>query len=287
MAEHADGLSASRQATELRQRRSTATPEASAQRGQEGEEGEPIAATPPEAASPNYHGHTGGFAGSNAGMLPQSSFRWVLSSLTVLLVIVISILYAMQHIERRRRREDTATASSVPQLLDAAAVHHVDLAVSNLTRSWQFYSSVLGGRDTSLAATNWRMVSFGPTQLLLWQASPQILEARRAAWQGRPQLVLRMGHTTDPADLINSVHKQLLAWPALLGAVECSMENSDNIEVPGTFLPQGWLVVACSGPDGEALQFWRPSLDTVQRLERARGDWAASASDPRGRDLFE
>eukprot|EP00419_Tripos_fusus_P055306 CAMPEP_0172800370 /NCGR_PEP_ID=MMETSP1075-20121228/2547_1 /TAXON_ID=2916 /ORGANISM="Ceratium fusus, Strain PA161109" /LENGTH=330 /DNA_ID=CAMNT_0013638273 /DNA_START=42 /DNA_END=1034 /DNA_ORIENTATION=- len=330
MAEHADGPRAvSQTATELRHRKVAAAPGAVTITAS-GEPnlvcgavaGDNTAAAPleDEDAWPDPHCHS---SHGTFGTLPRSSSRWVLSSLTVLLVVTISILYSMQHIERRRQQEKAATASGVPQLLDAAAVHHVDLAVSNLTRSLQFYSSVLGGREIDIAATSWRMVSFGPTQLLLWQAPQEVLDARRAAWQGRPQLALRMAHVTDPAELIAAVHKQLPSWPALLGVVACSSMDDDNninnINVNNIYnvnninnitnvnndnnsngnsnsndqgnaagtLPEGWLVVACSGPDGEALQFWRPALDTAQRLERARGDWAASASDPRGRDLFE
>lgn len=229
--------------------------------------------------------------------------RWLFFCLSILLIMGLSLVYTLERVAKRR--EATRSPSSVvSRMLDASALHHVGLVVANVSRSLRFYTEVLGGQefgsgvfDAPVSAAwaqqawamhglglqsehlpgPWRIVSFGASQLFLWERPRDSDEA--AGFRGYPQtqLALRLAQRVKPDDFINAVHSRLRALPDL-GEVFCQEH---------TVMRPEWDVVSCTGPDGEAVQFWRPSLTIAKALEVARKDWVSVASDSRGRDIFE
>lgn len=228
---------------------------------------------------------------------------WLCGSLTIVIVLLLSLGCTFQRLEARRAAETSHSSSPVSRLLDSQAMHHVGLAVTNLSRSLSFYVGALGGRevsiankdiseaqlqlllggshqmghsqksiDASLSPIAWRTVSFGFSQVVLWE-SP----ALAAFAATHMQIAFRLAHAANVSGFVDLIHERLRALPDL-GTSSCT-EHS--------LLQPEWRVVACRGPDDEAVQFWQPSLDMVQLFEKARKEWVQSASDPRGRDLFE
>jgi len=223
--------------------------------------------------------------------------RWLTSIMVVGAVTAMSCLYTLGRLAERGAQANPS--SPVPHMLEAAAVHHIGVAVLNLTRSLRFYIGVLGGKELPLseleefhcpvasqllgvpvcdqgsATIPWRMVSFGTTLVLLWESPTP--GPGGTTLHAEPHLALRVAHYSNLTQLKVSLEEQLLHFSDL-SAAGCH----DTLVVQN-----GWQVVTCRGPDHENIQFWKPSIDVAKALEQARKLWARSASDSRGRDIFE
>lgn len=235
--------------------------------------------------------------------------RRLFSASPVLLVITASLFYAWQQTAARDRRP---LGNPVPQMLDSEALHHAVLMVSNLTLAASFYAEVLGGQKVELgppetpagyhaavggqqaggaqpatsrlAAGSWLMLSFGNCQLLL--AEDVALGLVSPAPERQPpqqRIALRMAASAEPRAFVTAVQGRLHAFPELSHSVRCEVGSP----APSPLQVSVWLVVACRGPDDEVVEFWKPSPQIAKAFQRARKAWIASASDGRGRDLFE
>jgi len=224
------------------------------------------------------------------GQSSVMSRRLLLSALSMLIVMAMSFLYAQQRAVSRaaRRKMADGPPNPVPPLLDSEAVHHVEVAVANLSTSLRFYVGVLGGQevdagnkaDASLVAA-WQMLNLGNSQVLLAQVSSP---ASKLAAQ--PRLALRLSPSVSSRSLLQAVEERLRTFPDLKASVRCSedLDETSGAEGGGGWR---WRLASCHGPDGELIEFWRPTLQVAKALDRARKLWIAAASDNRGRDLFE
>lgn len=222
---------------------------------------------------------------------------WVLGSFTMILIVSMSVMLALNRVEERQGGGAASQGMSpVSRLLDGQALHHVGLVVANLTRSRSFYVGVLGGREVALArqeapdaqlgsllgrpsdasfsSVAWKAVSFGSSQVFLWQSASPALQT-----PSHMQVAFRLGVTANISQFIDLIHERLRDFPELGTSQAGCVEH--------TALQPEWRIVACVGPDQEAVQFWQPNVHVAKLLEGARKDWASLASDPRGRDLFE
>lgn len=218
--------------------------------------------------------------------------RWLVPVLSLGLILSCSFSYA----QRRMAQRVTALRpeNRVPRLLDALGMHHVGVPVTNISRSLSFYGGVLGGRELEAGASRklplgpgsvdaldgesavaWRFVAFGQMRVLLWESRSLAQAINVPAL--RPHLALRLAAGVDVGRMVAAVAERVKALPDL-GVGPCQENASMQPE---------WAVVICTGPDGEDIHFWRPSARITKLFEQARQDWAATASDARGRDLFE
>eukprot|EP00429_Kryptoperidinium_foliaceum_P052856 CAMPEP_0176090716 /NCGR_PEP_ID=MMETSP0120_2-20121206/45432_1 /TAXON_ID=160619 /ORGANISM="Kryptoperidinium foliaceum, Strain CCMP 1326" /LENGTH=212 /DNA_ID=CAMNT_0017424597 /DNA_START=24 /DNA_END=658 /DNA_ORIENTATION=- len=208
----------------------------------------------------------------------------------MILILVISFMWAHQRVLSQRERRG---ATSAGRLLDGRGVHHVAVQVGNLTRSLDFYHRVLGGAEVSLGGEGWKMLSFGNTVVLLRKASAE--ESRGGRQLPPPPtsgigvgLALRMAPGVDAqGDFLRAVQDRLRSFPDLQEVVRCqemSVASALGVDVPATLWP---IAAVCSGPDGEAVEFWQPGPQVTRDVSAARKVWRNSASDPRGRDIFE
>lgn len=237
--------------------------------------------------------------------LSSSSARKFFAALWMLLVLAFSVVYAWQRAASRQQEEPSGSAS---RLLDSDGLHHVVLMVSNLNVSSSFYVGVFGGQAlesgfemeaasdsginndstySSSSPRSWRMVGFGNSLLLLVEHAEAKLQAdlEKKQEQRQHRFALRLSATSTPHEFISAVNARVQAFPGLSSAVKC---HSASTQTQAVLIPNGgWSVAFCHGPDGEIVEFWRPSPEIAKVIDRARKAWVASASDPRGRDLFE
>lgn len=242
---------------------------------------------------------------ANAHTLP-SVRPWVISLIPFFVVLVVSAQYAWQKTRNARNDGASSEPNHVVKHLDAFALHHVVLPVSNLTRSLKFYAYVLGGQELDLdtvsslsslqegarlsadvatfsAPKRCRMVNFGVSQVLLMEQ--EFTEGHVAQHYAQSlHIAFRLGRSSDTGEFLQAVDRRLRDHPDL-AEVSCQIAKWGNeSDVAGA---PHWQVVGCSGPDREVVQFWQPSLKAAEVLNKARRSWSRSASDPRGRDLFE
>eukprot|EP00931_Biecheleriopsis_adriatica_P080530 TRINITY_DN53879_c0_g1_i1.p1 TRINITY_DN53879_c0_g1~~TRINITY_DN53879_c0_g1_i1.p1 ORF type:complete len:267 (+),score=60.01 TRINITY_DN53879_c0_g1_i1:25-825(+) len=214
--------------------------------------------------------------------------RVLLPALMIPVVVIVSGIYAYGKVEKRRRIEPAR--NELTRLLHLDGLHHTGLLVANLSNSFSFYASVLGGQEVEgsgssggksvrhVLASEWRLMSFGTSQLLLQQQSGQAGESKLPA----VALALRLGPAASGAAVHEALKVRLAKFPELAGIL-CRDGASESIPPPD----ETQLALTCSGPDGELVQFWSSSHKLTQAAAKARRHWEARASDPRGRDLFE
>jgi len=211
--------------------------------------------------------------------------RGLLPLMGVFIIVAISGLYALKRGEARKRRLDAnlGSANSVTQLLDSEGLHHVELLVSNLTLSSQFYMGVLGAKEVdgeldssgadSVASPPppWRLLSFGNSHVAL-------VEVARGPSGPSAKLAIRLAANTKPSDFLRAVQERLDLFSDLSASVACEAASS---------VSSGFVVASCRGPEGEVVEVWKPTVEVAKALERARKAWVLGTSVTRGRDLFE
>lgn len=213
--------------------------------------------------------------------------RRLLAALWILFLVALSCGYARQRAAKRQRG---SSVNPVSRHLDNEGLHHVVLLVSNLSQSLHFYADILGGQELDLGSKSgsdaenesaaWSMLNFGNSQLMLVEAVDDAVDASRRS----QRFGLRLAASSKATEFVNASRERLRDFPELSAAVRCEVQMPEQA---ATMPPGSWAVAFCYGPDGELVELWQPSTQMAKALEQARKAWAASASDPRGRDLFE
>lgn len=234
----------------------------------------------------------------------QSSERsdilmWVQFGLGCALIIGLAVLYAVNTVAARRIEEPK---SPIARYLDHMGFHHIGLVSRNLSQSMSFYIDILGGKAVSIgpepmaistavglglvqssgklpSELEWGAVSFGDTMVVLWEAVSSM-----ASPVTRPQLAFRLAHTSNVTEFMGVLRERLASFEEF-----ADLQCEDN-----SLLAPDWQIISCQGPDGEAIQFWQPSLSLALALEKKRKVWApvpkGESRDSRvydGPDLFE
>jgi catechol 2,3-dioxygenase-like lactoylglutathione lyase family enzyme len=224
------------------------------------------------------------------GAKKEFSFVYAQGAVSSAAIVAMSIIYAWSH---AAQRQVEVPNSPVAKYLDLMALQHIGIVVSNLTRSNTFYTKVLGGAEVPLSPDSaknletlpmiafgtqspprhWRTVNFGSSLLVLWEA----LQHSPASMM-QPQLAFRLRELVNVTEFRETLQQRLAAFDDF-STLECK-----ELSV----LAPDWNVVACKGPDNEAVQFWHANTRSLEtKLEDARRLWSQVASDSRARDLWE